>query len=365
MKVLVTGGGSGGHIYPALAFVNYVKQLDPNAQFMYVGAKRGLENKIVPPLGIEFKTLEIQGFKRSLSFDNIKTVQLFLTSIRQAKKIIKEFQPDIVIGTGGYVSGAVVYAAAKLHVPTIIHEQNSVPGVTNKFLARYVDRIAIAFQDAAAYFPKEKTVLVGNPRAQEVAGAKKSEILSQYNLTPGIPTVLIFGGSQGALKINQAVIDALPTLAKKSYQVLYASGERYFQEIEESIGMTKDAFKNISIQPYITKMDEVMVNCELLIGRAGATSIAEFTALGLPAILIPSPYVTNDHQTKNAQSLVQVGAVDMIRDAELNAESLVFAIDKIMNDEQLRQNMAVASKKEGIPDASERLYQLSQSIMRD
>lgn len=365
MRVLVTGGGTGGHIYPALAFVKYVKQMDPNAEFMYVGAKRGLENKIVPPLGIPFKTLEIQGFKRSFSVENLKTIQLFLKSIRQAKKIVKEFKPDIVIGTGGYVSGAVVYAAAKLHIPTIIHEQNSVPGMTNKFLAKYVDRVAIAFQDAAPYFPKSKTVLVGNPRAQEMVGIQKSAILEQYNLEVAVPTVLIFGGSQGALKINQAVIQALPEFSKKPYQVLYASGERYFQEIEETIGMTKDAFKNISIQPYINQMAEVMVNCDLLIGRAGATSIAEFTALGLPAILIPSPYVTNDHQTKNAQSLVQIGAVEMIKDAELNAQTLVEAVDKIMSNEALRQSMAEASKSEGIPNASERFYRLAKSITRD
>ncbi|WP_207941719.1 undecaprenyldiphospho-muramoylpentapeptide beta-N-acetylglucosaminyltransferase [Enterococcus sp. DIV2402] len=363
MKVLVTGGGTGGHIYPALAFVKYVKEQDPTSSFLYVGATRGLENKILPQTDIPFKTLEIQGFKRSLSFDNIKTIQLFLKSIREAKKILREFKPDVVIGTGGYVSGAVVYAAAKLNIPTIVHEQNSVPGVTNKFLARYVDKIGIAFEDAAQYFPKQKTVLVGNPRAQEVGGVAKSDILKNYNLDSEKKTVLIFGGSQGALKINQAVVAAIPQFADKNYQILYASGERYYQEIEESIGMSKDAFANISIQPYINQMMDVMVNCDLLIGRAGATSIAEFTGLGLPAILIPSPYVTNDHQTKNAMSLVHAGAVKMIKDSELTAENLVVTVDEIMNDEVLRKQMAEASKEQGITDASERLYQLVQSLI--
>lgn len=363
MRIVVTGGGTGGHIYPALAFVKYVQQIDPTSEFLYIGAKRGLENKIVPPLGLSFKTLEIQGFKRSLSMDNIKTVHLFLKSLREAKGILKEFQPDIVIGTGGYVSGAVVYAATKLTIPTIIHEQNSVPGITNKFLARFVDRIGIAFQDAAQYFPAHKTSLVGNPRAQEVANVEKSTILREYDLDPTKKTVLIFGGSQGALKINQAVVEAIPTFANKDYQVLYASGERYYHEIDEKIGMSKDAFRNISIQPYINKMAEVMANSDLLIGRAGATSIAEFTALGLPAILIPSPYVTNDHQTKNARSLVTIGAVEMIPDAKLTAETLVQTIDKIMLDDAKRLEMAKASKTQGVPDASERLYQLAQSII--
>ena len=175
---------------------------------------------------------------------------------------------------------------------------------------------------------------------------------------------MIFGGSQGALKINQAVIQALPAFATKDYQILYASGERYYKEIEESIGIMKDAAKNISIQPYIDEMAEVMANCDLLIGRAGATSIAEFTSLGLPAILIPSPYVTNDHQTKNALSLVQAGAVKMIADSELTEINLVATVDEIMNDPAVHQKMAKAAKKQGIPDASTRLYALVQQSIR-
>lgn len=364
MKILVTGGGTGGHIYPALAYVEYVKKNDPTAEFMYVGAKRGLENKILPKTDIPFKTLEIQGFKRSLSPSNFKTIQLFLKSIKEAKKIVSDFAPDVVIGTGGYASGAVVYAAAKLKVPTIIHEQNSVPGVTNKFLSRYVDKIAVAFPDAAGFFPKEKTVLVGNPRATEVADVSPSAILAEYGLEPEQPTVLIFGGSQGAYKLNQAMAEAIPLFAKKSYQVLYASGDRYYQEIQENPKIDWQQLTNVSLRPYIDKMAEVMVNCQLLIGRAGATSIAEFTALGLPAILIPSPHVTNDQQTKNAVSLVKAGAVKMLTDDELTGKLLVQTIDEIMSNETLRQQMAEASKKEGLPDAAERLQQLVREIVK-
>lgn len=360
MKILVTGGGTGGHIYPALAFVNYVKTQEPNAEFMYVGAKRGLENKIVPTTGIPFHTLEIQGFQRKFSLANVKTIQLFLKSIQQAKKILKEFQPDIVIGTGGYVSGAVVYASAKLGIPTIIHEQNSVPGMTNKFLSRYVDRIALSFKDAATFFPEDKSVLIGNPRAQEVADMMKTDILKKFDLDPEKKTVLIFGGSQGALKINQAVTSYLDTFEATDYQILYASGERYYQSIKENLGETR---ANISIQPYINEMAAVMAASDLLVGRAGATSIAELTALGLPAILIPSPYVTNDHQTKNAMSLVRVGAAKMITDEELDGDSLGATINEIMADETLQQSMSTASKTLGIPDASERLYQLAKSLI--
>ncbi|MGX7174339.1 undecaprenyldiphospho-muramoylpentapeptide beta-N-acetylglucosaminyltransferase [Enterococcus ratti] len=360
MKILVTGGGTGGHIYPALAFVNYVKKKELNPDFMYVGAKRGLENKIIPETGIPFRTLEIQGFQRKLSLYNIKTIHLFLKSIYEAKKILKNFQPDVVIGTGGYVSGAVVYAASKLAIPTIIHEQNSVPGVTNKFLSRYVDRVALSFKDAAPFFPKEKSVLIGNPRAQEVANMNRSRILENFGLDPEKKTVLIFGGSQGALKINQAVTELLTAVGHPAYQILYASGERYYQAIKEKV----TSAANISIQPYISNMAEVMASCDLLISRAGATSIAELTALGLPSILIPSPYVTNDHQTKNALSLVNAKAAKMIKDDELDGKTLKLAIEEIMSDDALQKQMSIAAKKQGIIDASDRMYQLVGTLIQ-
>lgn len=363
MRILVTGGGTGGHIYPALAFIRYVQKIQPDSEFLYVGTHRGLENKIVPETGISFKTIKIQGFKRKLSLDNIKTVQLFVESIKRSKEILREFKPDVVIGTGGYVSGSVVYAAARMKIPTIVHEQNSVPGITNKFLSRFADRVGISFPDAAQYFPENKTVLVGNPRAQEVVTSGKSEVLEQYGLLPDIPTVLIFGGSQGALKINQAVIQALPKFSQKEYQVLYASGDRYYNEIAEKFDIEK-INHNLSLQPYIKNMTDVMANVDLLIGRAGATSIAELTALGLPAILIPSPYVTNDHQTKNAQSLVNAGAVKMITDADLTGEKSVEAVDEIMGDPEKKAMMAKASRQEGIPDAAERLWSLVNEIVK-
>ena len=363
MRILVTGGGTGGHIYPALAFIRYVQKIQPDSEFLYVGTHRGLENKIVPETGISFKTIKIQGFKRKLSLDNIKTVQLFVESIKRSKEILREFKPDVVIGTGGYVSGSVVYAAARMKIPTIVHEQNSVPGITNKFLSRFADRVGISFPDAAQYFPENKTVLVGNPRAQEVVTSGKSEVLEQYGLLPDIPTVLIFGGSQGALKINQAVIQALPKFSQKEYQVLYASGDRYYNEIAEKFDIEK-INHNLSLQPYIKNMTDVMANVDLLIGRAGATSIAELTAVGLPAILIPSPYVTNDHQTKNAQSLVNAGAVTMITDADLTGEKLVEAVDEIMGDPEKKAMMAKASRQEGIPDAAERLWSLVNEIVK-
>ena len=224
-----------------------------------------------------------------------------------------------------------------------------------------MDRIALSFKDAASFFPEKKAVLVGNPRAQEVADTKKSDILKTFDLDPEKKTVLIFGGSQGALKINQAVSVFLSEYIPFSYQVLYASGDRYYEEILNKIN---PEIQNISVQPYIKNMAEVMASSDLLVGRAGATSIAEFTALGIPAVLVPSPYVTNDHQTKNAMSLVHAGAAKMIADNELTGESLSQTINEIMGDEELQKQMCRASKEQGIPDASKRLYDLVKQIIK-
>lgn len=358
MRVLVSGGGTGGHIYPAVSLVKYIKKKHPDAEFMYVGTKKGLESKIVPDQNIPFETIEIQGFKRSLSPSNFKTVYLFLKSISDAKKIIKKFQPDIVIGTGGYVCGSVVYAAHKLNIPTVIHEQNSVAGVTNKFLARYVDKIGICFSDVASDFPKEKVVMVGNPRAQEVAGIQKSPVLNEYGLDPDTPTVLIFGGSRGALAINNVLLDSLSSFKDKPYQVLYASGEIYFDEVKKKWQTLGEELNNVKVVPYIKNMEHVLANVDVVVGRAGATSLAEITSLGLPSILIPSPNVTNDHQTKNAQSLVNKNAAIMVKNAELTKETLLSSIDQVMLNPNVKEQMKEASKNEGIQDATDRLYRL-------
>ena len=197
MRLLVSGGGTGGHIYPALALIEDLKEKDPTAEILYVGTSRGLESRIVPDVGIDFKTIEIQGFKRSLSLKNLKTIYLFLKSVHDSKKIIKTFKPDVVVGTGGYVCGSVLYAAARMKIPTVIHEQNSIAGVTNKFLGHFVDKICICFDHAKDDFPeKEKIVFTGNPRAQQVVKIKKSDRLKEFGLDPSKRTVLIFGGSR-------------------------------------------------------------------------------------------------------------------------------------------------------------------------
>ena len=362
MRIVVTGGGTGGHIYPALAFIKYLKSVDENLEVLYIGTEKGLEKKIVPRENIDIKTVDVQGFKRSLSPENFKTIYKFIKSTQDAKKILKEFKPDVVLGTGGYVAGPVVYAASKLKIPTIIHEQNSIPGVTNKFLSRYVDRVAVGFQEAAKHFPENKTVFTGNPRAQEVADLEAPEALSEFGLSNDKKTVVIFGGSRGALKINQAVLEAFPKFVGKDYQIIYASGEIYYNEFKEQFEKY-DAEPNIAIKPYISNMSEVLANADILVSRAGATTLAEVTALGIPAILVPSPYVTADHQTKNAQALENAGAAVMIKDAELTGDAIVNEIEKILSNESTYTNMASASLNEGVPDSSVRLKKVIEDLV--
>lgn len=358
MRLLVSGGGTGGHIYPALALIERLKQVEPDTEVLYVGTTRGLENKIVPDAGIKLETMKMQGFKRSPSLENLKTVYLFLNSVHRAKKIIRDFKPDVVLGTGGYVSGAVLYAAAKHHVPTVIHEQNSVVGITNKFLSRYVDQIAIAFEAARAQFPADKVTMVGNPRAQQVAAQVDSDFSwSTYGLKDDVPTLMIFGGSQGAPKINQTVVDAIPEFNHRQYQVIFATGQKRYDHIKQELADVEIG-DNVKVVPYIKDMPAKMPKVAALVSRAGATTIAEVTALGVPTILIPSPYVTANHQVKNAQALVRKNAAVMITEDHLDARTLLVQADKIMENNELRGEMANAAKQLGKPDAADHLIKV-------
>ncbi|WP_312402235.1 undecaprenyldiphospho-muramoylpentapeptide beta-N-acetylglucosaminyltransferase, partial [Leuconostoc lactis] len=306
------------------------------------------------------------GFRRSLSLDNIQTVRLFLKAVKQSKKIIKEFKPDVVVGTGGYVAGAVVYAAQRMHIPTVIHEQNSVAGVTNKFLARGATKIGVAFSVAKDQFPTDKVTLVGNPRAQQVAQLKSTFSWQTLGLRDDKPTLLIFGGSQGAPAINLAVIEAMNDLNTRPYQIVIVTGpKRYDNVINLLQAQGVSAADNIRIVPYIDNMPEVLAQTTAIVSRAGATSIAEITALGIPSILVPSLHVTGDHQTKNAKSLVDAGAALIIPEPELNGQTLIAAADQLLLDTTTSDKMAAQATKVGMPDAGDRLYQLLLSAISE
>lgn len=361
MKIVLSGGGTGGHIYPALAIAREIKKINPKATFLYIGTEKGLEKDLVAREGLDFRAIEITGFKRSLSMENVKTIMRFLKGVSKSKKILKEFKPDVVIGTGGYVCGPVVYAASKLKIPTIIHEQNSVPGLTNKFLSKYVNKVAISFEESAHFFPKEKVVLTGNPRGSEVVSHIGSRAIESLGVKPSLPVVLIFGGSRGARSINEAVLKNIEILKDKPYQIIYITGEVHYQSVKEELDLVGTP-ANLIVKPFIHNMPEILPSIDLVVSRAGATTLAELTALGIASILIPSPYVTNNHQEKNAQALVKEGAAIMIKENELNGSSLIQSIDDVLLNKEKTKSMKEAAKKMGMPDSAERVFNLVKEL---
>lgn len=366
MRVVLSGGGTGGHIYPALALRKELLKHYPDAEFLYVGTAKGLESRIVPSQNIPFKTIHIQGLKRSFSLENLKTVTYMLESIRVSKRYLKGFQPDIVIGTGGYVCAPVLYAAARLGIPTVIHEQNSVAGITNKFLSRYVDKICICYEEVKESFSKKaqrKIVFTGNPRAQEVAERTEKPDLTEFGLRNDRPTLLIFGGSRGAQRINQVVEEMLPELKDQPYQTLIATGEIYYKELMARYPDIQQMDK-VKVVSYIHNMPSLLRKVDLVVCRSGATTLTELTAVGTPSILIPSPNVTNNHQQHNAESLAKRDAAIMILEENLSAHRLLTTIDDLMSNPGKCIEMSHQSKKMSVPDASDRIISVIEKLIK-
>lgn len=363
MRVIVSGGGTGGHIYPALAMIHEIKKHNTNAEFLYIGSEKGLEKEIVQKDGISFVDIDITGFKRKLSFDNIKTMIRFFKSVYRSKKYIKDFKPDIVLGTGGFVCGPVLYAAYKQKIPTVIHEQNVIPGLANDFLSRYADLVAISFEGSKDYFNKaRKVILTGNPRATEVFDADREKAYHLLDIEATKKIVLIFGGSRGAKAINQAFLEMVPMLSEhEDLHFVFITGTVHFDSISAELKKyPREQLKNISIFSYLYQMPEVLAATDLIISRAGASTLAEVTALGIPSILIPSPYVTNNHQELNAKWMEGQGAAKMIREKDLTGERLNRLMAEMMKE---RQRYADASRKIGQPEAAKKLYDEMMNIL--
>jgi len=360
MRVVLTGGGTGGHIYPALAIGREIADQQPGSSLLYIGTTRGLESRIVPEQGIAFEDITITGFRRSLSWENVRTVMRFVQGVRRSKQLLKSFKPDIVVGTGGYVCGPVVYAASRLGIPTLIHEQNVLPGLTNKFLSRYVDGVSVSFPESMAHFAKcPDVVYAGNPCATRVLQADRDSGFESLGLKPGTPFVLAVGGSGGAKALNEAVVRAAPLLRKlPGVHLVFVTGERFFKDTEAAISKGgQDVANRVKVVPYIRNMPEVLAAASLYVGRAGASFLAEITSLGIPSILIPSPNVTNNHQEANARSLVDAGAAKMILERELTGDSLFARISEIMGDSAHRAEMSKASRELGMPQSASLIYE--------
>ncbi|GKU78367.1 undecaprenyldiphospho-muramoylpentapeptide beta-N-acetylglucosaminyltransferase [Paenibacillus sp. L3-i20] len=355
MRIVLTGGGTGGHIYPAVAVGKHMLQNDPDTKLLYIGTAKGLESKVVPEQGIDFESIEITGFRRKLSFENVKTVVRFLKGVQRSKEILRSFKPDVVVGTGGYVCGPVVYAAAKLGIPTFIHEQNAIPGLTNQFLSRYADHIGVSFQESKSHFPKaKKTSFTGNPCATNVLRGIAGMGLQSLGLPLDTRLVLIVGGSRGARALNEAVIEMAPSLNTLSgAHVVFVTGDIYYKSTVERLHVVTSSYNsNLTLVPYLHNMADVLRDSTLVIGRSGASSLAEITALGLPSILIPSPNVTNNHQEANARSLEAAGAAEIVLERELSGDKLLHRIESLLSDEERMKVMSRASGTLAVPDSA-------------
>ena len=356
MKIIVSGGGTGGHIYPALTLINAIKNKRADAEFLYVGTEKGLEADIVPKAGINFTALKLEGgLERHFTLENISRAANAIWSIKRASDIIKDFKPNAVVGTGGYVCGPILLAASLMKVPTLIQEQNAVAGVTNKILSKFVDKIAVGTQDALKNFPADKTTYTGNPIRAEVLEGKKEDGLKEFNFTADKPIVLISGGSRGARSINDAMIDVLKSAAQKnSAQFLHVTGKGEFDSVTNKLTSVLDA-PNIKVVPYLYNMPRAMAMADLAIFRAGATGLAELTARGVPAILIPYPYAAENHQEFNARALVEAGAARMILNKDLTAELLQKNLDELLSSPEKLKSMAAASLSLGKPNAADEI----------
>ncbi len=363
MRVIVSGGGTGGHIYPAVTIAKAISQLTA-AEFLFVGTKQGLEADIIPKEGYEFVTIDVRGLERRFSLANFLTIAKAAGSVWHARSIINKFNPDIVIGTGGYVCGPVLLAAWLAGIPTVIQEQNVIPGITNRLLARFVEKIALGYEEASQYFPKpQKTVFTGNPIRSEVLTADKSAGIRALGLDSKKLTLLVSGGSRGARSINKAMT-AVHThfSASKDMQILHVTGQSEYNNLVGNFkqsGIDVSAAGNSIIKPYLYNMPEALAAADLAIFRAGAIGLAELTARGIPAILIPYPYAAENHQEFNARVLEQHGAAVVIRDSELTGAVLIETIERLINNRAALAHMAAASQRLGHPHAAATIAQLA------
>ncbi|MDU4959739.1 MAG: undecaprenyldiphospho-muramoylpentapeptide beta-N-acetylglucosaminyltransferase [Sporomusaceae bacterium] len=369
MRILISGGGTGGHIYPALAIVKALERLAEPAEIVFVGTQEGLESDIVPKEGYQLLTIQVGGLERRLSWRNVQTLARTLGGVWQSRAILRRFQPDIVIGTGGYVCGPVLLMASLLNIPSLIQEQNAIPGITNRILARFADRIAVGYAEAIPRFAAtSKTVVTGNPIRDDVMAISREQGQQELGLDPDKLTILISGGSRGAQSINKAAIPVVKALASRpGIQLLHVTGKNDYNNIVglyNQAGIEPGKNGNISIRPYLYNMPHALAAADLAVFRAGAIGLAELTARGIPAILVPYPYAAENHQEHNARVLEANGAAVVIRDAELNGDALLAAMEDLLADPQKRLAMARASKSMGRPEAAARIAELAVSLAR-
>ncbi len=359
MKVVITAGGTGGHIFPALALISKLKEKEKDVDILYIGTTNRMEKDIIPKEGIPYIGIEMKGLNRKNIFKNIDVMKTYLKAVSKAKAELTKFKPDIVIGFGGYISAPVIYAAHKLKIKTIIHEQNSIPGVSNKFLSRYVDKVLVSFKESIKDFPNDKTIYTGNPRSEQIKDIEKID-KTTLGFKKDKALIIIVMGSLGSLTMTKKLKETLPLFKNKDYQVLLITGKDYYDEYKD-IKLSS----NVKLVPFYNNLLGLMKDADLIVTRSGASTIAEITSIGLPAIMVPSPYVTNNHQYVNAKSLEDDGACIILKEEDFDKNSLVDLLDKTINDKKKLNSMRSALLKRGVTDSATRIYEEIIKLVRD
>jgi len=335
INIIISGGGTGGHIFPAIAIAQALKRINPNTNVLFVGAEGKIEERKVPEAGFEIKFLNISGFQRKISIENVKNIFRLLLSLIKSRKIIRKFKPDVVVGVGGYASGPLVFSATRKGIPALIQEQNSYPGITNKILAKRVNKICVAYDKMERFFPSEKIIRTGNPVRKKIVdtSATKEEVLSFFNLEKDKKVILSLGGSGGAKSINDSIKLNINKIAKKDIYFIWQTGKNYFETCNEAV--EKSGATNIKVYDFISRMDLAFKAACVVISRAGAGTISELELLGKASILVPSPNVAEDHQTKNAMSLVNSNAAILVSDKDAKKRLIDEALNLIEDNEKL------------------------------
>ena len=352
LKIIISGGGTGGHIFPAIAIARALEEMRTGTEILFVGAIGRMEMEKVPAAGYKIEGLEISGISRSNMMKNISLPAKVLKSVKKAKQIISEFNPNVIVGVGGYASGPMLWAGIRKHIPTLIQEQNAYAGITNKILGKRVNKICVAYSGMEKYFPSGKIIVTGNPVRQDITGleAKRNQALEYFKLKNESSVLLIIGGSLGARTINESIKKALPIFAENNIQLIWQTGKAFYNEAAE----LAKKYSNIRVYDFISKMDFAYAATDIVISRAGAISLAELCIAGKPSILVPSPNVAEDHQSKNANSLVEKNAAIVIKDSvavqQLGAEAI-----KLANNKNLRSSLSKNIKALAITDSAQRI----------
>lgn len=364
MRAIIAAAGTGGHINPGIAIANKIKEKEPNSEIIFIGTGRGLEKDLVPRAGYELKNIDAHGLERKITFQNLKNLYATYKSIEAAKKIMESFKPDVLIGTGGYICVPTVLAAKKMEIPIVLHESNAFPGIAVKLFKRRADKILVGFEDAKKRLDnRENIVVTGNPikiRKRNLTTQEKNKIIQEAGLKNTLPIVLVFGGSQGAQSINRSFIEIIANKKNKDYQIMWAAGPEQYKEIKkklEEVNMDIENINNVRIVPYIYNMEEIMNISDLVVCRSGAMTITEISVVGKPAIFIPFPYATENHQEYNARVLANVGAAKIILDKDLNSEILSNTINEIVLDKKEMKAMGENANKVAMKNVEDRIYE--------